>query len=256
MSTPTSDKDPLLSSTRELQRQPAEKAPEARRVGLCNFLPWRCYLGSLLVGAGIAGALYTYDPSEHMLIWTVAPLCAAFVLFPFVGCILNHFVTLVVKGTLQSLDRTLIGVDIEVGDISSNLCMGLVHIDSLRVANPVDEKTGKTSYHSDHLLRASELHIDLDLWALFTSLGKKIVIERLIFQGVSIFYEKTWTTSNLQQVLDFVDKKGKEQAAGAPPPKDPEKGKPDDKEQAAPSKPAAEGTKSAGPEIIQYPPGT
>jgi len=88
----------------------------------------------------------------------------------------------------------LAGVKVTMGATNIDLTTARVEIRDLKVGNP-------EGYHSPYLLHADRMVVDIELQKLVFSLGKDIDIEEMVFDGVDVIYEKTLTTSNVNDIL-------------------------------------------------------
>jgi hypothetical protein len=131
--------------------------------------------------------------------------------WPLVTYYFSRFISNVVKTGIEEFDRDVMGVDIEIGDLHPDVVHGIIHIEDLVVRNPA-------GWDSPYLLRAGVLHIDFDMQELILSGFTKVEVEKLQFKDVSVIYEKGWRGSNVQDVLDFMDKRDKALKASTQPP--------------------------------------
>jgi len=99
-----------------------------------------------------------------------------------------------VKRVLENFDSSMLGVDVQVGDLVLDPSTGRVEVQGLTVANP-------EGYHSEHLLHADRVVLDIDMQKLLYSFGKEIDVEEMIFDGVDVIYEKGLRSSNLNDLL-------------------------------------------------------
>jgi len=116
------------------------------------------------------------------------------------------------KKYIEEVDREYIGVDIHIGKIDLSICYARVVIHHLKIDNP-------EGFHSDHLMYARSLTLDLDLLELLWTRGKHVVVEEFKLEELEAIIEYknvVWGVgeSNIQAVQDFM----------AGPPKDPEDG--------------------------------
>jgi len=112
-----------------------------------------------------------------------------------------------VKNILANFDSSTLGVKIEVGDLQLDPASGRVEVAGLTVHNP-------EGYHSEYLLHADRVVVDIDMQKLLYSFGKEVDIEEMVFDGVDVIYEKSLTTSNLQDLLKKLSDSEESQEAG------------------------------------------
>lgn len=110
---------------------------------------------------------------------------------------------LAVKLAVESADRSLLGVDVDVGTAKISLCRGCVNLANVIVHNP-------EGYKTPYLLSVGRIVVDLDMWKLIKSFGKQIVIEALILQEVDVIFEKNFSSSNVQDLLKHLQGDEKE----------------------------------------------
>merc|ERR1719242_1192189 len=92
------------------------------------------------------------------------------------------------------MDSSMLGVKVELGDLQLDPSSGLVEVSGLTVHNP-------EGYYSEYLLHADKVVVDIDMQKLIYSFGKEIDVEEMVFDGVDVIYEKSLTTSNLNDLL-------------------------------------------------------
>jgi len=49
--------------------------------------------------------------------------------------------------------------------------------------------------------------VDVDIGQMVTSCMNKVSVDKLVFKGVTANYERKWGTSNMQEVLQFIEEK-------------------------------------------------
>merc|ERR1719146_377109 len=114
----------------------------------------------------------------------------------------SRFLGRAASATIERIDQGLLGVDIEIEDTDVQLWFGRIDLLNVTVNNP-------PGYESDYLLKAKRITLDLDVLALVCSLGRKIVIEELTLDSIDAIIEYdgyVYGTSNVQKVLDFLEK--------------------------------------------------
>merc|ERR1711871_396407 len=126
-------------------------------------------------------------------------------------------VGLAIKFGIESVDRMVIGVDIEVGAAALSLCEGYVNVRRLVVDNP-----DGNGFTTPYLLKADQLIVKLNIWKLVRTFGGTFEITALDVVGVEINLEKgkNGGPTNLGVILNFL--KGEEkpldkQESPAPP---------------------------------------
>lgn len=113
---------------------------------------------------------------------------------------------LAVKMAIEKADRTLLGVDVDVGACRLDLCAGFVNLADVVVHNP-------EGYKTPYLLSVGKVVVKLSVMKLVKSLGKLIEIDALILSSVDIIFEKSSTSSNAQDLVKHLqgDKKPTEE---------------------------------------------
>merc|ERR1719316_33093 len=104
---------------------------------------------------------------------------------------------LAVKMAIEKADRTLLGVDVDVGACRLDLCAGFVNLADVIVHNP-------EGYKTPYLLSVGKVVVKLSVMKLVKSLGKLIEIDALILNNVDIIFEKNSSTSNVQDILNHL----------------------------------------------------
>jgi len=105
---------------------------------------------------------------------------------------------LAIKLAIESVDRTLLGVDVDVGTARLSICRGFVNLANTVVHNP-------EGYKTPYLLSVGKVVVKLDMIQLIKSFGKHIEIEALILSNVDIIFEKSRKSSNAQDILNHLD---------------------------------------------------
>jgi len=116
-----------------------------------------------------------------------------------------------VAAGIETFDRSLLGVDVEIGSIYPSIMYGILDVQGLVVKNPEGGK-----YDSEYLLQAKKVHIDIDMLRLFCSRFKHVKVEKLEFRDVDVIYEKGLKSSNIQDVLNFLAGDGKKDPEAPP----------------------------------------
>jgi len=162
-------------------------------------------------------------------------------------------VGLAIKFGIESVDRLVLGVDIEVGSAALSVCEGYVNVRGLVVKNP-----DSRGWDTDCLMEIDTVIVKINMGLLACSRGKKFELTRLELRGVHVNFDKTLgADSNVQMVLDYVGG-GKQPTSteSVPPKKEKEPEEPKkEKEPEAPKKekePDATSDASSGPEVAVH----
>jgi len=105
---------------------------------------------------------------------------------------------------IETYDRNLIGVDVEIESMTVLPFTGRIEVKNLAVKNPKNYKT-------PYLLTSQSCMIDLNMGSLACSWGRNVTVDKLHFTGADVTIEKSWTSTNVQDVIKFV-KNGEEEA--------------------------------------------
>lgn len=110
-----------------------------------------------------------------------------------------------VKMAIESVDETLLGVQITVGKAMLDLCSGSVSISHIVVHNP-KPKPGAPEWESPYLLRVDRVCVDLHTTKMLRSLGKVFEVNQLRLEGVDVCFEKPSlkAIANVQQVVEHL----------------------------------------------------
>jgi len=98
---------------------------------------------------------------------------------------------------IETYDRDILGVDVEITSLKATACTGQILVEGVRILNP-------PGYKSPYLMQARSIIIDLSMRQLALSLGKLVVVDRLQINHVDVTIEKSWTSSNVQDVESFL----------------------------------------------------
>jgi len=98
-----------------------------------------------------------------------------------------------VKSLLKHFDHAALGVKFVLGETRVDAYHGKISIDGLTIQNP-------EGYSSEYLLYAAKLLVDLDMKTLIKSMGKTLEIEQVLLEDVDVIYEKSWSTSNADEI--------------------------------------------------------
>lgn len=103
-----------------------------------------------------------------------------------------------VKLAIESADKMLLGVDVDVGAARLDLCRGFVNLADVIVHNP-------EGYKTPYLLSVGKVVLKLNMMGLAKSLGKLIEVEAVILSNVDIIFEKSSTSSNVQDLVKHLE---------------------------------------------------
>jgi len=112
-----------------------------------------------------------------------------------------------VQRLIAHFDTAALGVHVELESVQLDPIYGNIQVHNLTVANP-------SGYHSPYLLHAEHVVVDIDVERLMLSLGSHVDVQELTFNGVDVIFEKSLTTSNLNDVLKRLSA-GHEKAEGS-----------------------------------------
>jgi len=116
------------------------------------------------------------------------------------GVLLKHFV--------EKFDMAFLGVHVTMQEVDLNPFTGALSIEALEVSNPA-------GYHTDHLLRAKSLFVNINMLPLVLSLFNHIEVDAIKLSGVHAIYERALTTSNVDDFLNHLRQDKKAQATVA-----------------------------------------
>jgi len=139
------------------------------------------------------------DPGGWLMffIGVLFPTVACMV-WQIIGCCLSRSMGKAIEFAIETYDTAVIGVDVEIGKLSVNPFEGVIIADGLTIDNP-------KGYKSDYLLNAKLVHIDFDMKSLIFSGFSQCKVQKFVLQRVDIIYEKTWSSSNVHDVLQFLE---------------------------------------------------
>lgn len=107
-----------------------------------------------------------------------------------------------IKVGIEKFDRSVLGVDVTIGNLTVNPFDGYIDCEHLIVHNPV-------GYTSPYLLKAEKVFLDIDMLRLSSSFMNMVSVEKMVFKDITAIYEKKWGTSNMQEVLQFLNEEPK-----------------------------------------------
>jgi len=184
-----------------VEAEAASLGPVAPALSTLEFvLEWPNGLSVAIGGPGGEG-----ERAHHILfillcILFVSMLCMS---VPFVGlgtevaCI-GDFLGKNIKAGIEEFDRSILGVDVTIGNLTVNPFDGYIDCEHLIVHNPV-------GYTSPYLLKAEKVFLDIDMLKLSSSFMNKVSVDRMVFKDITAIYEKKWGSSNMQEVLQFLN---------------------------------------------------
>lgn len=103
-----------------------------------------------------------------------------------------------IKEAIEHFDVSFLGVDILMESLDVNVFTGKVKLNGISIHNP-------GGYATVWLLKADAIKIDLLPSSLIFSFGKHVVCNSVLVDGISVIYERSWTSSNLADVLGFLN---------------------------------------------------
>lgn len=107
-----------------------------------------------------------------------------------------------VEASIETFDRKVIGVDVNIGSLNFNPCAGRFVLENMVINNP-------EGFKSQYLLKVGRVNVDISMKTLLFSRGKTIIINCSEFCDVDVIYEKSLTSSNVDEILHFIEKKFK-----------------------------------------------
>lgn len=119
----------------------------------------------------------------------------------------------VAKHVIQSIDRSILGVDVYFGHLVVDPCKLKVKIEGCTVANP---RQGVWS--TPHLMKMDRVFINVGMRKLLRSCGRRVSVQTMELDGVEVLVEKTWNSSNVWEVLALMG--GVTSPASTPPAKE------------------------------------
>jgi hypothetical protein len=108
----------------------------------------------------------------------------------------THVLGNAIAAAIMAVDRDLVGVDLEFGDVGLNPLFGIFTIKDFVMKNA-------PGYTAPYLMRAAQVKVDIDVWLYIVTCGKYITVQEIKIIDANINYEKSLTSSNLQYVVDF-----------------------------------------------------
>lgn len=102
---------------------------------------------------------------------------------------------------LELVDKKFLSVDIHTDRILVFPFMGRVEIYDLSIDNLQD-------YSDKPLMTVQKILVDIEMWKLMRSFGKNVLVEELNVTGLTLNVETNINNSNVQELIDFITKKG------------------------------------------------
>lgn len=144
--------------------------------------------------------------AEHILQWSGLSIVVLLVAMLLGSA---KVIGLAVKFAIESVDDTLLGVQITVDAAALALCRGYVNVTGLIVHNPDEEEAHEQSrWVSPCLAKIDKLVVKLNMGRLLCTLGKEFEITCVNIQGVDVNFEKLslfGDASNVQMVLNHLE---------------------------------------------------
>mmetsp|Transcript_10543 Transcript_10543/g.19142 ORF Transcript_10543/g.19142 Transcript_10543/m.19142 type:complete len:362 (+) Transcript_10543:77-1162(+) len=124
-----------------------------------------------------------------------------FVLLCLLGVILWANMHRCVSAALQHLieehDEEVLGLEIKIGTLVLWLFSGLLLLKDVTIANP-------EGYKATELAHVGKVFIRFNAWKLISSFGSEISVDNLDMIGMRLTLEKTISTSNAQDILQYM----------------------------------------------------
>lgn len=122
-----------------------------------------------------------------------------------IGCVASAYIYVfklalgraILKG-VETWDRTILGVDVNMRDLEIDLFGGSIEIEELTIDNP-------PGWNEKHLLYAGTVIIECSIWRFFR--GHHIELDRVWFKNINVNFEKRLTTSNVHDFIDVISGK-------------------------------------------------
>jgi len=150
--------------------------------------------------------LISAAPRGFRVILILAVIIATLVLLFFFG---GKMLGEALEKGIETCDRSLLGTEVEIGDIICHPFSGLIEIKHCTVKNPTqDAKGAPIKFESEYIFHASTIKVDLDMWSIIKSFGKIIEVECFEVKKLDAIVEYTGYfsgTSNVQTILDHLE---------------------------------------------------
>jgi len=116
--------------------------------------------------------------------------------FIFTWYVVGH----VMRSCIEHYDVSFLGVEVHLDNLKLNPFNGDVTASGLAISNPPGWKTA-------NLLSVGSVLVDIDLLGLVFSWGSSIGVDRLFVDDVEVTYEKSLTTSNVNDMIAILKSK-------------------------------------------------
>jgi len=116
-------------------------------------------------------------------------------LLPIVGYAVARAICKRIERGVEASDKASLGVDIDIGKLSVNLYEGYIEIHGFTVFNP-------PGYSAEYLMKAEAVNVDIRMAMLLCSCFKTVQIDKIVFSGVDVLYDKSWSSSNIDDVIN------------------------------------------------------
>jgi hypothetical protein len=139
-------------------------------------------------------------------------MCAIALLTLLIAMLLGSakVVGLAVKFAIESVDDTLLGVQITIRAAALAICRGYVNVNGLVVHNPEPaEGEPADKWDSECLAKVESLVVKLNIGRLICSLGKEFEITTIELHGIHVNFEKKQLfsgNSNVGEVVEHLDR--------------------------------------------------
>jgi uncharacterized protein involved in outer membrane biogenesis len=110
------------------------------------------------------------------------------------------FIGPIVKKAATTVGPRLLGVPVEMGQVSISPLFGKVRITNVRIGNP-------TGYSEKPVFALGEFRFDLDTWSLFGQ--KPIIVNEVIIRDLAVSYEVVKGVSNIDALQKNLPKSDK-----------------------------------------------
>jgi hypothetical protein len=98
---------------------------------------------------------------------------------------------------IESMDKRLLGVDVDIGSLAFSPLHGVVEIHDFRMHNV-------EGFSAPYIAKVKHMKVDIDMWRYTFTCGKYITIQEIDVQDAHIIFEKSMTSSNLDYIMDHL----------------------------------------------------
>jgi len=112
----------------------------------------------------------------------------------------GNFLGTLVETAIHHFDQQMIGVNVDFTALNVKVLEGMVEIVDFTIENP-------DGYWSDYFVHVGHCLVDIDMEAYALSAGKKVIVQRLEICNVDVVWERGFSTSNLNDILNFFKSK-------------------------------------------------